>query len=154
MRRNGWVLAVAAGLTLAGCAGSEGAQVSTAGEAPAGTEAPSASTTTVPSGVLTATAIGDESGDVRGWLSAAEEGKRRNTIRDRILAKRDLWDDSLPPEVRKARMDALSVIYALEVRNDEGELVGYFTTEFVEVDEYPALLRAAESLIAEAEEGS
>lgn len=149
VRRVMVVAALSVAVLLSGCGRSDSAQVATEGER-------ATTTTTSPPAALAPERrswISDGDGR-RGWFTDADEMRQRMAIKERLLAKQSILDDALSPSEQEARLDALSVIYPIEVLGGDGELVGYYTTTFVPLDEYPAQLAAAKALIAEAEAGS
>src|SRR5699024_9914735 len=57
-------------------------------------------------------------------------------------------DDLSPNSEGLALQDALGLVSAKEVRSESGELVGYFGTRFVSIDDFESELDAAQRLIA------
>jgi hypothetical protein len=136
-------LCLSAALAATSCGTSRDAHLSTG----AGADGTTAATTpTDPA----REAVGDESGEVRGTFSTEEAASQRRKKIDHLVRNPYLAGDDLSPEERDRNTDALSVIYAVRVDDADGRQVGWFTTEFVELDEYPAQLDAAKRVIAEA----
>ena len=90
----------------------------------------------------------DSSGRARGWVRRSDLEERESLIIEYAMTERVLEGGRMADVAnRKPVMDAIGAMFAIEVRGDGGELTGYFANGFIEVSEYPALLRSAEEFV-------
>ncbi|MCB0924852.1 MAG: hypothetical protein KDB50_09990 [Mycobacterium sp.] len=56
-------------------------------------------------------------------------------------------DAMADPLNRKPVLEAISTLYPIEVRGDDGSLKGYWINSFVEIDDYSALRSEADAFL-------
>lgn len=91
--------------------------------------------------------IGDGEGVVRGEYSPADDLERIDLITHLLMVDRILGD-APTKEDRRAMIDALMVVHAIPV-TEKGEVVGYFTDQWVSAEDYPSLKARAERTVDE-----
>lgn len=86
-------------------------------------------------------------GDVVGTFLAADLEARREAMAEAFGAGGYLDAPDLGYEARRPITEALQVIHAVEVLDDDGILVGYLTGGFVPLEDYAALRVEAEAVL-------
>lgn len=89
-----------------------------------------------------------------GDFTDADEVRQQIQIQERLREMAILSDSSMSSAQHRRLIDALSVIYAIEVRNDAGQVVGYYTTRYIAAADYPAELAEAKAVVAKVDRGS
>lgn len=93
------------------------------------------------------TAVGDADGHIRGTYLDDEDDARMDQVRQLVI--KEGWADgpNKDPEGRSRLFDALLVLHPVKVIDERGHHVGYLTTEWVALDDYPAARAEAAAFV-------